>query len=130
MSAVSFLFIDCHNSGIVLKAERLPLNVGIGICQGMMPIVAYNYSAGNHDTMYGIVRFSIKVGIVVSVVSITLYEIFAGHIMRIFIPEQQTVLLGTGFLRIRCLATPLMFMSFFTVYVFQGLVREINHIQT
>ncbi|MDE5823101.1 MAG: MATE family efflux transporter [Lachnospiraceae bacterium] len=106
--------------GIVLKAERLPLNVGIGICQGMMPIVAYNYSAGNHDRMYGIIRFSIKVGIVVSVVSITLYEIFAGHIMRIFIPEQQTVLLGTGFLRIRCLATPLMFMSFFTVYVFQG----------
>ena len=41
--------------------------------------------------------------------------------MRIFIPDQQTVLLGTGFLRIRCLATPLMFMSFFTVYVFQGL---------
>lgn len=31
--------------GIVLKAERLPLNVGIGLCQGMMPIVAYNYSA-------------------------------------------------------------------------------------
>ena len=28
--------------GIVLKAERLPLNVGIGICQGMMPLVAYN----------------------------------------------------------------------------------------
>lgn len=106
--------------GIVLKAERLPLNVGIGICQGMMPIVAYNYSAGNHDRMYGIIKFSIKVGIVVSVISITLYEIFAGHIMRIFIPESQTVLLGTGFLRIRCLATPLMFMSFFTVYVFQG----------
>ena len=31
--------------GIVLKAERLPLNVGIGICQGMVPIVAYNYAA-------------------------------------------------------------------------------------
>ena len=42
------------------------------------------------------------------------------QIMRVFIPEQQTVLLGTDFLRIRCLATPLMFMSFFTVYVFQG----------
>lgn len=33
--------------GIVLKAERIPLNVGVGICQGMMPIVAYNYSARN-----------------------------------------------------------------------------------
>ena len=40
--------------GIVLKVERFPLNVGIGICQGMMPLVAYNFSARNekrtHDT--------------------------------------------------------------------------------
>lgn len=106
--------------GIVLKAERLPLNVGIGICQGMMPLVAYNYSAKNHARMKEIIKFSIKVGIIVSIISVALYEVFAGNVMRIFIPEQQTVLLGTGFLRIRCLATPLMFMSFFTVYVFQG----------
>ena len=106
--------------GIVLKAERLPLNVGIGICQGMMPIVAYNYSAKNYGRMRDTINFSIKTGIIVSVISIALYEIFAGNIMRIFISEQQTVLLGTGFLRVRCLATPLMFMSFFTVYVFQG----------
>ena len=106
--------------GIVLKAERLPLNVGIGICQGMMPLVAYNYSAMNHDRMNSIIKFSIKLGIIVSIISIALYEIFAGAIMRIFISDPQTVMLGTGFLRIRCLATPLMFMSFFTVYVFQG----------
>ncbi|MCH5342930.1 MAG: cation transporter, partial [Acetatifactor sp.] len=106
--------------GIVLKAERLPLNVGIGICQGMMPLVAYNYSAKNHERMQNIIKFSIKLGIFVSMISIALYEIFAGNIMRIFIPDLQTVQLGTDFLRIRCLATPLMFMSFFTVYVFQG----------
>ena len=106
--------------GIVLKAERLPLNVGIGICQGMMPIVAYNYSAKNYERMNSTIKFSIKVGIIVSIFSIALYEIFAGSIMRIFISDSQTVLLGTDFLRIRCLATPLMFMSFFTVYVFQG----------
>ena len=40
--------------------------------------------------------------------------------MQIFISENETVTLGTNFLRIRCLATPLMFMSFFLVYVFQG----------
>lgn len=106
--------------GIVLKAERLPLNVGIGICQGMMPIVAYNYSAKKYERMTDTIKFSLKVGIIVSIISVTLYEIFAGYIMQIFISDPQTVLLGTAFLRIRCLATPLMFMSFFTVYVFQG----------
>ena len=106
--------------GIVLKAERLPLNVGIGICQGMMPIVAYNYSAKNRERMDGTIKFSPKSGIIFSLVSVTLYQIFAGFILRAFIANPQTVMLGTGFLRIRCLATPLMFMSFFTVYVFQG----------
>ena len=106
--------------GIVLKAERLPLNVGIGICQGMMPIVAYNYAAKNRERMNDTIRFSLRFGIIVSIISIILYEIFAGSIMKMFISDSQTILLGTGFLRIRCLATPLMFMSFFTVYVFQG----------
>ena len=106
--------------GIVLKAERLPLNVGIGLCQGMMPLVAYNYSSGDHVRMRKIIRFTLFTGMIIGAVSVTLYEIFAGNIMQIFISENETVTLGTNFLRIRCLATPLMFMSFFLVYVFQG----------
>ena len=106
--------------GIVLKVERLPLNVGIGICQGMMPIVAYNYSSKNHERMQSVIRFSLRAGVIFSLISIALYEAFAASIIRLFIAEPQTMLLGTGFLRIRCLATPLMFASFFTAYVFQG----------
>ena len=106
--------------GIVLKAERLPLNVGIGICQGVVPIIAYNYTANNRARMQETIRFSRTLGIIVGLISIVLYEIFAGNMIRLFISDPETVLYGTRFLRIRCLATPLMFMSFFTVYVFQG----------
>lgn len=45
--------------GIVLKAERLPLNVGIGICQGMMPIIAYNYSAQNYKRTNDTIKYSL-----------------------------------------------------------------------
>jgi putative MATE family efflux protein len=107
--------------GIVLKAERLPLNVGLGICHGMMPILAYNYSAKNYKRMIDARRFSLGVGIAVSAVSTCLYQLFAPGIMRVFIENPETVLLGTQFLRIRSLATPFMFLSFFTVFVFQGL---------
>ena len=112
--------------GIVLKAERLPLNVGIGICQGMMPIVAYNYAAKNRARMDAVVRFSLRLGLIVGAVSIVLYEIFSGGILRVFISDAETVRLGAGFLRIRCLATPLMFGSFFTVHMFQGFGKG-NH---
>ena len=106
--------------GIVLKVERLPLNTGIGLCHGMMPIVAYNSSAGNYPRMKETIRDTILAGLAVGVFSIVLYEIFAPEIMHIFITDAETAVLGTGFLRVRILATPLMFSSFFTVYVFQG----------
>ena len=106
--------------GIVLKAERLPLNFGVGLCQGMMPLVAYNYSSGDHKRMKAVMLCALKVGLIMSAVSVALYELAAPYIMRAFIEETGTVALGTDFLRIRVLATPLMFMSFFTVFLFQA----------
>ena len=107
--------------GIVLKAERLPLNVGIGICQGMVPLAAYNYSAGNLARMRGTVRFSRWLGLVVGLGSVLMYELLAPGILRLFIADTETVELGTNFLRIRCIATPLMFLCFHLVHLFQAL---------
>lgn len=117
---VAYGDIALASIGIVLKAERLPLNVGIGICQGMMPIVAYNFASKNYKRMNDTVKFSRTVGLITAALSIVLYELTASYIMQMFIKDTETVSLGTDFLRIRILATPLMFLSFFTVYLFQG----------
>lgn len=37
--------------GIELKVERLPLNISIGICLGMVPLVVYNFTAENQQRM-------------------------------------------------------------------------------
>ncbi len=107
--------------GIVLKAERLPLNVGIGLCLGMVPLAAYNYSAGNLPRMEKILRTARAAGIAFSLVSIALYELFAPYLIRFFIRDAATVSLGSDFLRIRALATIMMFLSFIYVYFFQAL---------
>ena len=109
--------------GIVLKIERFPLNVGVGICQGMMPLVAYNYSAGNRKRTEDTIRLSRTLGLVIAAISILLYELFAVQFANIFISDPQTVELASQFLRVRVLATPLMFLSFFTVYLFQAFGR-------
>ncbi len=109
--------------GIVLKAERLPLNTGIGLCLGMTPLAAYNYSAGNLKRMKESVVFARRLGIAVSLVSIVLYEIFAPQIMGFFISDPATVALGTDFLRIREIATVLMFLSFIYVHMFNAVGR-------
>ncbi len=106
--------------GIVLKAERFPLNVGIGICQGMVPLVAYNFSSGNHERMDSFIHFARKTGLIVGLVSICVYELFATQLMRFFIADAQTVQLGTNFIRARILATPMMFLCFSMVHVFNA----------
>ena len=106
--------------GIVLKIERFPLNVGVGICQGMMPLVAYSFSAGNEKRMNETIRLSRKLGLVIAAISILLYELFAVQFAGLFIADEQTKTLAAQFLRVRVLATPLMFLSFFTVYLFQA----------
>ena len=106
--------------GIVLKAERLPLNVGIGLCQGMVPFASYNYASGNYKRMKESVHFSRLAGLVIAAGSVILYEIFAPSVIRFFIREAGTVRLGASFLRIRCLATPFMFLCFHMVHFFQA----------
>ena len=109
--------------GIVLKVERFPLNVGVGICQGMVPIVGYNYSSGNRQRLLGTMRLSLILGLVTAAASILLYELFATDLVRLFLDDARTVELAASFLRARVLATPLMFMSFFTVFLFQAFGR-------
>ena len=109
--------------GIVLKAERLPLNIGVGLCLGMVPLAAYNYSSGNCRRMEEVLRFTRATGAVIGLLSIVLYECFAPALMRVFLNDAMTVQLGASFLRIRALATILMFLSFIYVHVFQALGR-------
>ena len=115
--------IELAAIGIVLKAERLPLNIGVGICMGMVPLLAYNYSAKNRERMDAVFRFGRAVGLGIGLTSVVLYFIFAPFIMKAFIGDADTVRFGTQFLRARCFATPLMFLCFSMVHFTQAIGR-------
>ena len=107
--------------GIVLKVERLPLNIGIGIGLGMIPLVAYNYAAGNKKRMFSVFRAARAAGLFVAILSVISYYTFAPAIFRAFIRDAETVAIGTKILRARCFATPFMVLSFHMVYLMQAL---------
>ena len=107
--------------GIVLKVERLPLNIGIGICLGMIPLVAYNYAAKNLPRMKAFFSAARLAGVVFSLISVALYRTFAGTVVRAFISDAETVRYGTAFLQARCFATPFMFLSFHMVHFMQSI---------
>ena len=109
--------------GIVLKVERLPLNIGIGICLGMVPLAAYNYASKNLDRMQAFFSAARLAGLCVAAVSVVLYYVGAPWLIRTFIRETATAGYGIQFLRARCFATPFMFLSFHMVHFMQAVGR-------
>ena len=115
--------------GIVMKVERVPNAVNIGICQGMLPIVAYNYSSGNHDRMHETIRTARIAGLAISALSIVLLETFARPATRLFLNtsagDMEIAMITIGyaalFLRIRCIASPFQFINYHTSFCMQAI---------
>lgn len=115
--------IELAAIGIVQKVERLPLNVGIGICLGMIPLIGYNYASKHFRRMKSFFNAARIAGLAFAAVSVLLYRLFAPQIIGLFINDPQTVALGTEFLKARCVATPFMFLSFNMVNFMQAVNR-------
>ena len=115
--------------GIVMKAERLPNAINIGICQGMLPIVAYNYASGNHERMKSVIRTGRRYGLIVSAISMALFLVMASPIVRVFMSTSTgyskeaftTIAFGIVFLRIRCMASPFQFLNYHSSFCMQAM---------
>ena len=113
--------IEMAAYGIVMKADMLPLNIGMGLCQGMMPLVAYNYAARNYPRMRSFTRAAQLSGMVTACFFIILFEVFAPQIIWVFIRDEATIAYGRNFLRIACLATPFIISNFQKIYCLQAM---------
>ena len=107
--------------GIVKKVDMLPMNVGMGLCQAMVPMVAYNYSTKNYQRMQSFTNAARLSGVVFAGICIVIMEIFAPQVITLFINDKETVKYGMDFLRINVLATPLMICNFQMSYTFQAM---------
>ncbi len=131
LACISNLFLNQFSSsygdvelaalGIVKKIDMLPLNVGMGLCQGMLPLVAYNYASGNHERMKKVISACRLAGMGFAFFCVIVFEIFASQIVSIFIGDAQTVAYGENFLRICCAATPLMFYNLLATFSIQAM---------
>ncbi len=113
--------IELAAYGIVMKADMLPLNIGMGLCQGMMPLIAYNYASGNFPRMKSFTKAAQVSGMVIACICIGVFELFAPQIIWLFIKNEATISFGKDFLRIACLATPFMIANFQKIYCLQAM---------
>ena len=107
--------------GIAKKIDMLPMNVGFGLAQGMMPLVAYNFASGDHKRMRAIARTARNAGMAFAAFCILIFQVFATQIAGMFNGHQQTVEMSTDFLRILCLAVPFMIFNLQISFTFQAM---------
>lgn len=106
--------------GIVKKLDQIPMSVTIGIAQGVLPLLGYSYSAKNTTRMRHTLRAALLMAECFSIACVLCYEAFAGPLIQIFLDDRATVVTGAAMLRIMCLSTPLMGVSFILITAFQA----------
>lgn len=107
--------------GISYKIYMVPMQVAMGYTQGIMPLVSYNYTSGNHKRMKQAIFFVVKTLLPFLLLVSLGYWLGAGALVRAFMEREEVIAYGTRFLRGFCLGIPFLCMDFLAVGVFQAL---------
>ena len=107
--------------GVAQKLNMVPLQIGMGFSQGVMPLVSYNFASGDRKRMKKSILFAMSV-ILPVMASITLcYWVFGPGLVRSFMDNLEIVTYGASFLRGMSLSMVFMCVDFMAVGVFQAL---------
>lgn len=106
--------------GIAHKLNMIPLQVALGISQGIMPLISYNFSSKNYERMKKFVVFTSKIVLSLMFIISVLYYIFSKQLSALFIDTESVVNYSSEFLRGMCLCLPFLCMDFMAVGIFQS----------
>lgn len=113
--------------GAAKRINTLAFNICMGITQGMLPFIAYNYAANKAKRMNKGIVYMFAVAVGFSLVAITFFQIFTKELVEFFVPGQtNTIKYGVDFLHIIEVAVPLCSISFATNTVFQATGKKIE----
>lgn len=107
--------------GIVKRLDQIPLGISLGLSQGVMPLIAYNYGSGDYARLKKVSVFSWILAAAMAAVCVVLFETLAPYIARLMLDDEDTVPLTTNFLRIACTAVPFTSVNALVMYFFQAM---------
>lgn len=106
--------------GISYKMAMIPMQVSMGLSQGIMPLIGYNFASKNIKRMKKGLLYTAKLSLGIMIFAAAGYLVFAEPIVRLFMSDPQVVSYGGRFLRGLCLAQPFLCIDFLAVGVFQA----------
>ena len=106
--------------GIAQKTTMIPCYIAMGVSQGVMPLIGYNFAARNARRMRDATVYTAKASQLIMLLLTALYLLFAPQIVSLFMQNEQIIEYGAAFMRGLSLAQPFLCMDFMVVGVFQA----------
>ena len=106
--------------GIAKKVNMIAFNTTMGLTQGVLPLIAYNYGARKYERMQKTIRFTASVALCFTICCTILFRLFARQLITFFINEPASVEFGTRFLSVLAFAAPLCALSYMANTIFQA----------
>lgn len=106
--------------GVTSKCGTVALHISIGIAQGVMPLIGFNYGAKNHKRVHQVCNLSFKILWIFSIVFLAIVQFMPETIAGFFTPHVETIKVAGTFMR--CWSWCVIGMSLFNMYnsIFQA----------
>ena len=106
--------------GIAKKVNMIAFNTSLGLTQGVLPLIAYNYGARKYERMRKVIRFTTTAALSYTTCCTIFFRVFARQLITFFINDPASVEFGTIFLSVIAFAAPLCALSFMANTIFQA----------
>ena len=116
--------------GIAKKSNTLAFNINMGLTQGVLPLIGYNFAAKNFDRMKKTVVFTFGITIAFSLLCTFVYRTFPEPIIKFFIDEPETIAKGVKLLPTLAIAVVFCAMTYLMNTVFQATGRKFYSLLT
>lgn len=75
-------------TGLVTRVSMLPMYIIFGLAQGFQPVVGYSFGAKNKDRVISSLKYTLRIGLFISLISATVLIFFDSAILSIFRPSE------------------------------------------
>ena len=99
--------------------------ITMGITQGVMSLIGYNWASGNRKRMKDTIMFVLWITVGVTVVMTGVYWVFSEQLIRLFMANDEVVYHGSRILKAMSIGIPFIAVDFLGVAVYQAIGKGI-----
>ena len=111
--------------GVFIKLQSFIFMPVIGMNNGLISIVAFNYGSRKKDRIIGSIKMALKYSLLFTGAGTVAFQIFTGNILRLFLAETKTLEMGVVAFRIISITFIISGFTFILCAVFQALGKSI-----